>query len=672
LPKERAMPTDPANNVEGDHAFNLFAETVTRYLDWGLTSEELLQFNAQLLADAESRELFVRFVRLHGMLSERALSIEPSLVEDDMPILVGTNDSNHAFNPASAGDAAHDPAGESLDDAVIQPAIREEELRIASAEASLSESALLELARSELTLWEPARQDAATQRIPPERDRHLPIRSGIAALLILGFSLTIWFWLRNSNRDQSVVPAQTAGVYVPVPADPADDRVILGDAINAEFDAPFGPPSARPISSGVASSGVASSGQPIRGRPMPDGPLFLKKGWIRLNFPTGVTAIVEAPAHFSVQSKTLMTLASGRISAEVPLAGHGFTVQAPLWNLVDLGTEFGIAVDPNGRHLVEVYRGLVQLNRPAAAGPEAGSEVLSQGSARLVDSMTQPTISTPLVATAFLRVSQFDRWSNTLDLGAKASLTDRWKAFSEQLCRDPSLALYYTFNDRETSPDAVKNHACSTAGQYDLSLARPTSAQVAAQAPTWTDGRLPGIAALDFNPGQCQRLLLPSYPLTPNGDLSATAWVYARSLPSWGSIAKSWGNTRSGAFHFGLLADTGLLEIELDGTRPGGPRISESQRFPVGRWVHVAFTSNGKTLRLYRDGKEVASCPSRPIAVDQPVKTISFGVKTDDDGVTPSAAPVCGYWDGKLGDFALFHRALSPAEIARMSEFGPH
>ena len=184
---------------------------------------------------------------------------------------------------------------------------------------------------------------------------------------------------------------------------------------------------------------------------------------------------------------------------------------------------------------------------------------------------------------------------------------------------------------------------------------------------------MPGTAALDFNPDQKQRLLLPSYPTTSNGQLSCSAWVFARSRPAWASIAKSWGNSRCGAFHLGLLGDSGDLDIELDGTAPNGPRVSEGadHPFPIGRWVHVAFTSDGKILRLYRDGKEVASVPSRPIAVNQPITTLSIGVKTDDDGVTPSIPPQCGFWDGKIGQFALFHRALTADEIARMNEFGP-
>jgi hypothetical protein len=74
------QPTGREYNLAENHLD--FAEAITRYLDRGLTSEELVQFNAQLLADAEARKLFVRFARLHGMLQERALSGEPALFEN--------------------------------------------------------------------------------------------------------------------------------------------------------------------------------------------------------------------------------------------------------------------------------------------------------------------------------------------------------------------------------------------------------------------------------------------------------------------------------------------------------------------------------------------------------------------------------------------------------------
>ncbi len=628
----------PANQG-GESNFDL---AVTRYLDAGLTGEELAQFNARLLADADARRSFVRIVRLHGMLTERTLSMEHSLQSDMESLLLA--DENSVISDGQ------DPAGESLDDASIQPAIHEEEIETPEFEGELISPAP----------WQPARQQLSSGGLHPY------VRRGLAAILILGFSLGIWVWRRSPIQTPEIAssqqPAPRPTVVEPSPpslspavqpsvvqAPVVQPPVVLGNAINAKFDPP--------------DVSIAP------GQPMPAGSLFLQSGWIRIDFPTGVTAIVEGPAHFLVQSSATIHLTSGRISAEVTPAGHGFAIDAPFCRVVDLGTEFGIAVDSQGRSRVEVFKGQVSLNRPTAAGGMAGSELLSQGSARRIDSMEKPAVSTPSQPAAFVRRAEFDRWRETLDRGDNASVTDRWRVYSEQLSRDPTLALYYTFNDRDNGNDrnggggVARNHAASTAGKYDLPLS--------SNAPTWVDGRLPGMSALNFDPTQGQRLLLGSYPLTTNGQLSATAWVFARSLATWGSIAKSWGNTRCGAFHLGLLGSSGSLDIELDGTAPGGPRVNEDKPFPTGRWVHVAFTSDGKTLRLYRDGKEVASAPSRPIAIDQPIKTISIGVKTDDDGITPSIPPQCGYWDGKIGEFALFHRALTPAEISRMSGFGP-
>jgi hypothetical protein len=221
--------------------------------------------------------------------------------------------------------------------------------------------------------------------------------------------------------------------------------------------------------------------------------------------------------------------------------------------------------------------------------------------------------------------------------------------------------LFYTFDDQDQT--VIRNHAIATSGVFDL----PYNAD---HGPSWIAGRRPDIPALDFDASKKQYLVLPSGPITQTGQISGCVWIKVRSYVPYGSIIKNWGNLKSGTLHLGFAGITHDLEIELDGSRLNGPFIRDPHAVPLDQWIHVAFVSDGTTLQLYRDGKQVASIPSRPIQSDPPMKSLSIGCKTDDDGVTPVAGTAVGFWDGQIGEIALFNRALTPDEVARMSEIG--
>ena len=66
---------------------------------------------------------------------------------------------------------------------------------------------------------------------------------------------------------------------------------------------------------------------------------------------------------------------------------------------------------------------------------------------------------------------------------------------------------------------------------------------------------------------------------------------------------------------------------------------------PVNQWVHVALVADGVTLRLYRDGREVAAAPcTGPIARPNP-KALTIGYRAGADG-TPNVGNRGEHWDG--------------------------
>ena len=598
-------PDDSGHTPPADDG-QAFAERVSRYLNGAPdpTGADLARLNDELAASDAARSTFVRMARLHGLLTE------------------------HAVTGRAAIAPAEPHPGASLHDAIVGPAIRDEDV----AEED----------------GEPTATAPATWAAPPPRRRPWFARGGwrvAVGTTAVAIAVAV-AWLGRPTLPVRTAAVPTVGpepVAVPIVPPSVDPPAVaavvrLGAAVDARWD-------------------EATGGPPAVNAAVPDRSLTLAAGWVRLDFPTGTTVVVEAPARFRVRSAAEVELVAGRAAAEVPVAGHGFAIVTALARVVDLGTDFGVAVGGDGRSDVAVFKGTVSIAPTAASRP---AEVLTQGDGRRLPADGGPAVAVAADPAAFVRREQFARWVSAAKPAGDAA--GRHRAWVEQVARDPSLALYYPMLDRGP---AVTNRAAATAGRYDVAFDGTT--------PTWADGRLPGTAALDFDPVRAQRLVLPEFPLSRTGRMTGVAWVFARSIKPWGSIAKNWGSDRCGQFHLGLSSDACDLEVELDGSRPDGPNVREGadHPFPVGRWVHVAFTTDGKVARLYRDGKEVGSAPSRPLEADPPIKSLAFGCKTGDDGLTPLDNAAAGFWDGRIGGFALFDRALSADEVARLAADGP-
>ena len=110
----------------------------------------------------------------------------------------------------------------------------------------------------------------------------------------------------------------------------------------------------------------------------------LQKGFVSIKFDSGAKVIIEGPARFQPLEADKMLLVSGKAFAAVPEQAIGFRIDTPHSSVVDLGTEFGVAVEPEGGSEVQVYKGKVNLVAGRASEPKV-SEILQQHEARKVD-----------------------------------------------------------------------------------------------------------------------------------------------------------------------------------------------------------------------------------------------------------------------------------------------
>lgn len=84
-------------------------------------------------------------------------------------------------------------------------------------------------------------------------------------------------------------------------------------------------------------------------------------GSVELTFDKGAVVSVDGPVEFRPLSTGQLELRRGRILASVPRKAIGFTVSTPTSNVVDLGTEFEVAVNDTGESDVQVLKGEVEV-----------------------------------------------------------------------------------------------------------------------------------------------------------------------------------------------------------------------------------------------------------------------------------------------------------------------
>ncbi len=107
--------------------------------------------------------------------------------------------------------------------------------------------------------------------------------------------------------------------------------------------------------------------------------LQLTRGEMRLTYGSGVELRLLGPAEFVV-GPAGGRLVRGGVRAVVPEKGRGFTIETPNGKVVDLGTEFGVAVDDFGVSEVNVFQGMVDAF-PAMRSGSAESVRLKKGEA---------------------------------------------------------------------------------------------------------------------------------------------------------------------------------------------------------------------------------------------------------------------------------------------------
>jgi ferric-dicitrate binding protein FerR (iron transport regulator) len=94
----------------------------------------------------------------------------------------------------------------------------------------------------------------------------------------------------------------------------------------------------------------------------------IERGLAELRFRSGASLVLEGPADLELLSASSARLRQGKLATRIPESAIGFTILSPQGKVIDLGTEFGVAVGENGTTEVVVFEGKVEAHPVAPAG----------------------------------------------------------------------------------------------------------------------------------------------------------------------------------------------------------------------------------------------------------------------------------------------------------------
>lgn len=352
------------------------------------------------------------------------------------------------------------------------------------------------------------------------------------------------------------------------------------------------------------------------------GSYHLQRGLLNLRFGGGVMVYVEAPASFEAVSDQRVVLRSGRLSANVPPEGIGFTVETPEAEVVDFGTEFSVDVAA-GTSEVHVFEGLVRVHPDSQDGTRKDAVDLKASQAiRITDSEPEP-LGIQIAKDRFIRNFEEPKRKYVRALKLLSPLV---------IYRMPIRDLGLVSEPPQHSGVVLKGEGV-----------RPPHAK----------GAFGGSLRVGADSsGRGGRVDDP--PELTSGHFSMVAFVYRETNAASGTIAT---NVQGQAGVFEIAMDASRLQVEVACRDGRSVSAIGKEKLPLKEWRHIVVTADGEHLKIFEDGMQVASTLCGEVFTTNAVP-IWFG--TDSGGVR--------IWNGRIDELALFNRALSGEEIAELFE----
>jgi hypothetical protein len=437
------------------------------------------------------------------------------------------------------------------------------------------------------------------------------------------------------------------GFRPPGPPDPRPEAPAAGVEIATviHLDGVEWEPGSEPLGVG----GVVTSGR-----------LRFRQGRLTLVFFSGVSMTVEGPADLELLAAGRVACYRGRLRARVPRGAEGFTVLAPGMEVLDLGTEFALNLDEDGKSRVMVFQGEAAVSVLGKDGRSVRGQLLPRRSSIEVDP----------------------------DAGGIHDVLPRPDAFvplAEFVPRPLELPPGYAAEVLAARPWGYWRFDALADGKVPNRVAGRPALQA-----------LGGVAVEKSADGNCWARFRPREP--DQGFLMEGEWspprVEGYALELWVQADLPSPNAFSQTALVGLIdrrdeeAENHLAYLELTarGRRSphepcavrfldrwpaatsGGADLFSRRTFVPSLWHHVVGQKSGDTLELYVDGERVGTTPARPEATDPPDrKTVPCRLlvgRLKRKSRLPWTNEVRAF-EGRLGELAVYDRPLTLEEIRR-------
>ncbi len=358
----------------------------------------------------------------------------------------------------------------------------------------------------------------------------------------------------------------------------------------------------------------------------------LESGAMHLRFTNGADMIMRAPARFRIENALRVQLESGGLRAIVPESAHGFTVGSPGIDYEDLGTEFGVSVDPaSGRSEMHVFDGQVNVRQPKAgelvSSIRFGESVAFDGEA--LSEGPAPDLS---------------KFPTPGSIGF-----ERWKVHAAEIEQSDGVIAFFPFQKGSDS-EVLENQLTSRVSPGRIVGAR------------WVTGRWPGKEALLFDRDT------DYVELSFEGafeELTLTMWVKVDRLDHEVNALLDSNSWEDGDLHWQLkrqgLPWVGVKEWTQE-------RLLETPPAALGEWMHLTAQISRPLgiARVYKNGglvydaRTIAAVPLTP-----GVCRIGNWLRDPEWPHAPVRA-----LRGRIDEFAAWDRVLTPKEIEQLVEQG--
>lgn len=435
------------------------------------------------------------------------------------------------------------------------------------------------------------------------------------------------------------------------PKNSASARESIATAVDEQQSSGFA------ILSGETESEWGGGSSLALGEVVPPGELHLRNGIAQFELFSGVTLVVEGEAKFSILSPMVVSVASGKVRARVPMPAHGFRMLTNAGEVVDLGTEFAVNVSSEQAE-VHVLEGEIEWH--PTGWP---SRRLTQGEATRINSQGDASMNSD--PQAFISTEEVQRRIRQSQLDRR----DAWINYCEALANDRRLITHYRFSSQAVTQRRLQNLAIAG----DALASEGAVVAAATVQNRWSDLS----SALDFSPaGSRVRVHVPG----EHRNLTLVTWVRINSLDRWYNSLFLTDGHDQGEPHWQIM-DDGRLFFSVKKNDVWDVTKGEKDKHIFfsppfwnasmsGRWLMLATVYNGDNREVihYVNGEVLSQ---EAIPDEYLVSNIRIGdASLCNWGLPEKDQPKFAIrnLNGSMDEFLMYSAPLSTDEIRKLYE----